>query len=311
MASSPSTSLLLRQMRAHHAAAPSSPAASAAAAAPLQAASAAAVVSPLPMTPTMATSSSPCPLPPGRRPRHQNQSGGLGGGSAGPSTPLAAATTQQQQQQQQAPTPATSRFPVRVFLSAYMMRSHPEVVFSSIGPDEAALAQAATAMLATFESACAAFSSSSSSSTGEATPSSNSNIPTRRRLERLDDAWAEYHALFRAWRLGDAAQLEREIVEMACRLEVSMLRKVGAGPASPLYEARLAASPDLQSLVRQVQGDRQLLRARLARVSGRGGVARMDAALEEARAAVGAEMEQQQAIAMAAGGNGGSEQQQR
>lgn len=296
MASSPSTSLLLRQMRAHHAAAPSSPAASAAAAAPLQAASAAAVVSPLPMTPTtMATSSSPCPLPPGRRPR-----GGLGG-SAGPSTPLAAATTQQQQQQAPTPTP-TSRFPVRVFLSAYMMRSHPEVVFSSIGPDEAALAHAATAMLAAFESACAAFSSSSSSATGEATtPFSTSNIPTRQRLERLDDAWAEYHALFRAWRLGDAAQLEREIVEMACRLEVSMLRKVGVGPASPLYEARLAASPDLQSLVRQVQGDRQLLRARLARVSGRAGVARMDAALEEARAAVGAEMEQQQqAMAMAA-----------
>lgn len=138
------------------------------------------------------------------------------------------------------------RYPVRVFLCAYMILGQPDAVFSSRGERESALAEAAAKLLPEFEALTGLIlDGPSSSSPGPSSPTSpspkrskydwpsdvstTSALPSPRpfaaQLSAFDAAWCAYLYQFVAWKVKDAKVLEEDMIRMACQLEVSMLQK--------------------------------------------------------------------------------------
>lgn len=137
------------------------------------------------------------------------------------------------------------RYPVRVFLCAYMILGQPEAVFSSRGERELALAEAAAKLLPEFEALTGiVLDGPSSGSPGPSSPNSSppkskydwpsdvsttSALPSPRpfaaQLTAFDAAWCAYLYQFVAWKVKDAKVLEEDMTRMACQLEVSMLQK--------------------------------------------------------------------------------------
>jgi hypothetical protein len=194
------------------------------------------------------------------------------------------------------------RYPPRAFLSAYMIQSHPEVVLSQQGPRETALADAAGAMLATFEALLSRFLPSTSTS------SSSSSMPLACLLRQFDESWVAYLELFIAWKSHDAAGLESDLIRAAVELETSRLLKIGsrnatlatANSTTTSATAALraeAAKQDIAALEEGVDHDLKLISERVERLTGRQGVARLEAALAAARASaasIAAQQQQQQ-----------------
>jgi hypothetical protein len=138
------------------------------------------------------------------------------------------------------------RYPVRVFLCAYMILGQPEAVFSSRGERELALAETAAKLLPEFEALTGLILDGPlSGSPGPSSPNSSppklskydwpsdvsttSALPSPRpfaaQLAAFDAAWSAYLYKFVAWKVKDAKVLEEDMTRMACQLEVSMLQK--------------------------------------------------------------------------------------
>lgn len=183
--------------------------------------------------------------PPVRKPRASN-----GGGAQGKKLPSLnannATVSKAKSGQKPVAKPELERYPVRVFLCAYMILGQPDAVFSSRGERESALAEAAAKLLPEFEALTGLIlDGPSSTSPGPSSPTSpspkrskydwpsdvstTSALPSPRpfaaQLSAFDAAWCAYLYQFVAWKVKDAKVLEEDMVRMACQLEISMLHK--------------------------------------------------------------------------------------
>jgi len=185
------------------------------------------------------------------------------------------------------------RYPVRVFLCAYMILGHPEAVFSGRGNRETSLAEAAARLIPEFESLISIIldGPSSSSLSRPSSPNAASDDwgseepqalsqqrPFASQLAAFDAAWCSYLYQFVLWKVKDAQSLEEDLIRVACQLEVSMLQKckITSGDEGD-------ASHDSKAIRKQVLEDQQLLRERVLRLSGSDGATRMETALLDAR----------------------------
>lgn len=127
-------------------------------------------------------------------------------------------------------SPQLERYPLRVFMCAFMVLRHPEVVFSKQGEREASLAATSTEMVAAFEvllhrlvtPPTVDYSvSRQSSMTGESSMASEPLSTDEGRavselLVAFDAAWVNYLEQFVAWKGADASTLEVGL-SSACR----------------------------------------------------------------------------------------------
>ncbi|KAL0051938.1 hypothetical protein WJX82_004904 [Trebouxia sp. C0006] len=159
------------------------------------------------------------------------------------------------------------RYPARVFLCAYMVLSHPKVVFNTQGELEDMLAAAGSTMLTAFEALLEQLAEpmqvTDRCDSGNSVSSGSSPKGLGHLLDAFDKAWAAYLQRFVAWKFADAAALESELIKVAIEMEASVLSKTG-GDTSPDTER----SEDLQAVIEQVRHDHTLLKERVARLGG-------------------------------------------
>ncbi|PSC74446.1 T-complex 11 [Micractinium conductrix] len=211
----------------------------------------------------------------------------------------------------------TERYPPRIFLCAYMILGHPDVVFNKQGEREDALTFAGQDMLATFEAllarladaplavdgpgaertACAA-ADEEGMVLGEEERSAAMVASLAAMLQRFDETWVAYLEQFVAWKSADAAGLETDLIRAAVELERSRLAKLANGGSATPH--RLRSPEDLQALGAAADHDLQLIAERVRRLTGTQGALRLQAALAAARAAAAAEATAREAAATAA-----------
>ncbi|KAG0600305.1 hypothetical protein M758_11G023200 [Ceratodon purpureus] len=245
--------------------------------------------------------------PPARKPRvsigstqgkkHPSKAGDTSKAAAQTqSTPIASKAKEGQK-----PVPKElERYPVRVFLCAYMILGQPEAVFSSRRERELALAETAAKLLPEFEALTGiVLDGPSSGSPGPSSPNSSppkmskydwpsdvsttSALPSPRpfaaQLAAFDAAWCAYLYKFVAWKVKDAKVLEEDMTRMACQLEVSMLQKCRIPHGGNISDL----SHDAKAIRTQVLEDQKLLRDRVLHLTGSAGLTRMEDALQDAR----------------------------
>lgn len=151
------------------------------------------------------------------------------------------------------------RYPVRVFLCAYMILGHPEAVFSAKGEREDALSKASLKLVLEFEALVSTIVNGPGSMchTRPSTPSFTSEVKTNSdgttrsfavQLAEFDAAWGSYLYQFVAWKTVDAHLLEEDLIKAACQLELSMLQKCCLSSQSTGVQANL----DNQAIQQQV-----------------------------------------------------------
>lgn len=117
-----------------------------------------------------------------------------------------------------------SRYPVRVFLCAYMILGHPDAVFNGEGGCESTLAESAKTFIKEFELLIKIILEGpiSCSTEGNVSPI---QLPHsfKSQLESFDKAWCSYLYCFVRWKVEDAKLLEEDLVRAACELEVKRI----------------------------------------------------------------------------------------
>ncbi|KAA3453995.1 T-complex protein 11-like protein 1 [Gossypium australe] len=173
-----------------------------------------------------------------------------------------------------------SRYPVRVFLCAYMILGHPEAVLSGQGEREIALAKSAEAFVLEFELLVKIILEGPIQSPDEESDSTLSKPLTfRSQLAAFDKAWCSYLSSFVVWKVKDARSLEEDLVRAACQLELSMIQKCKLTPEGD----NTALTHDMKAIQRQVMEDQKLLREKVQHLCGDAGIERMECALSETR----------------------------
>ncbi|PPD89857.1 hypothetical protein GOBAR_DD13204 [Gossypium barbadense] len=173
-----------------------------------------------------------------------------------------------------------SRYPVRVFLCAYMILGHPEAVLSGQGEREIALAKSAEAFVREFELLVKIILEGPIQSPDEESDSTLSKPLTfRSQLAAFDKAWCSYLSSFMVWKVKDARSLEEDLVRAACQLELSMIQKCKLTPEGD----KTALTHDMKAIQRQVMEDQKLLREKVQHLCGDAGIERMECALSETR----------------------------
>ena len=153
-----------------------------------------------------------------------------------------------------------TRYPSRIFLSAYMIVNYPEVVLSGIGTQEAKLNASAIQMITVFD---------------ELVKSEGMKLDL---CESFDSAWIVYHDQFKLWKSHDAAGLEADLIKAAVELESSRLLKL-------FHAAEKVRHPvDIHALSQGVDHDLELIEEKISSLTGDAGVARLQAALASTRA---------------------------
>jgi len=183
------------------------------------------------------------------------------------------------------------RIPPRILLCAFMVEAHPEVVLrggggsggSDEGASESALRAAAAALTAALRRLLASLMSAPAAGDGA-------------RLRAFHRAWEEYALAFVEWKVGDVESLLVELLDMACALRLSVLRKIGTERCC----APEALSPDRRAIVEGHHADIEAIRERVVALAGAGGGARMAIALSDADGRVVAEEREAAAAAAAA-----------
>ncbi|XP_051144598.1 uncharacterized protein LOC127260738 [Andrographis paniculata] len=182
---------------------------------------------------------------------------------------------------QAASTPAhVSRYQVRVVLCAYMILGHPEAVISGHGEREAALVKSAEKFVKEFELLIKILLNGPMQISDE----ESDHVSLARRTFRLqlaafDSAWCSFLNSFVVWKAKDARSLEEDLVQAACRLELSMMQTckiTTEGDSGPL-------SHDMKAIQKQVSEDQKLLREKVFHLSGDAGIERMENALHDTR----------------------------
>lgn len=119
-----------------------------------------------------------------------------------------------------------SRYPVRVFLSAFMILGHPDAVFNGQGDQEAALNNSAKGFVSEFKLLVKVIQEGPVKFAG-----AESKLRTlRSQLEVFDKAWCSFLNSFVIWKVKDARLLEDDLVRAACQLELSMIQKCNITP---------------------------------------------------------------------------------
>ncbi|XP_039035197.1 uncharacterized protein LOC120171587 isoform X2 [Hibiscus syriacus] len=174
----------------------------------------------------------------------------------------------------------SSRYPVRVFLCAYMILGHPDAVLSGQGEREVALAKSAEAFVQEFELLIKIILEGPIQNSDK---ESQCALPRRltfmSQLTAFDKAWCFYLNCFVVWKVKDAQLLEDDLVRAACQLELSMIQKCKLTPEGD----NTALTHDLKAIQRQVMEDQKLLRKKVQHLSGCAGIERMECALSETR----------------------------
>ena len=194
-----------------------------------------------------------------------------------------------------------SRYHPREFLCAFMLLTHPDVVFSrATGARETALTKAAARLRGATVDAVAAWLPAGVLPPRAAEFASPTPPSQRAAIAAFDDAWRAYEAAFRAWKVADAACLEADLASAAVGLESSRLAVEAARAAAaaattsddsdaPRAPRRVATADDAAELAAAVERDVALLRERAAAVAGPAAAARVDAAVAAARARAAAD----------------------
>uniref|UniRef100_A0A1J3FDR1 T-complex protein 11-like protein 1 n=1 Tax=Noccaea caerulescens TaxID=107243 RepID=A0A1J3FDR1_NOCCA len=168
-----------------------------------------------------------------------------------------------------------SRYPVRVFLSAFMILGHPDAVFNGQGDQEAALNNSAKGFLSEFKLLVKVIQEGPVKFAG-----GESKLRTlRSQLEVFDKAWCSFLNSFVIWKVKDARLLEDDLVRAACQLELSMIQKCNITPQGDTT----MLTHDKKAIQMQVTQDQELLTEKVRHLSGVAGVVRMESALSETR----------------------------
>ena len=184
------------------------------------------------------------------------------------------------------------RYPQRVFLSAFMIRSFPEVVFNeATGSREAALRTQALALVADFRALL-----EGTLLVGASPPLPGGTV--RRALEEFDHSWVAFADQFSSWKVKDAEALESDLVTVACRMQESVFEKCGS--VEPERESHVLRSHDLHAIAAQLAIDMKLIKARILRLSGRAGALRLKAALSTSKSEFERRMQENRAPGPAA-----------
>ncbi|RMZ52764.1 hypothetical protein APUTEX25_000883, partial [Auxenochlorella protothecoides] len=169
------------------------------------------------------------------------------------------------------------RYPARVVLSAYAVATHPEVVLSGLGGQEAGLVHAGARLAAALRAVALAWVEGGEALDGDAASRTATQDPTpTAALPAFDAAWVEYLELFVAWKAADAAALEADLIRIAVELQASAARK---REESAARDVRARSAPDMAALEAALQADLALLRERVLQLTGRAGLRRLEAAL--------------------------------
>ncbi|KAM6556094.1 hypothetical protein CsatB_003113 [Cannabis sativa] len=166
---------------------------------------------------------------------------------------------------------ALPRYPVRVFLCAYMILGHPETVFSGRRESVNDLAQSATDLICEFELLLKIILQGSNKTPLKDTAPKSSTITFTSQLEAFDKAWRLYLLHFVAWKDTDAKLLEHDLVRAACQLELSM------------QSCKLTPELDMKTIQNKITENQKILREKLQQLSGNQGLENLEAALSEVR----------------------------
>ncbi|GAV61186.1 Tcp11 domain-containing protein [Cephalotus follicularis] len=174
-----------------------------------------------------------------------------------------------------------SRYPVRIFLCAYMILGHPDAVLSCQGESEIALAMSARDFVREFELLIKIILDGPVQSSDEDNddPTLSKRWTFRSQLVAFDKAWCSYLNCFVVWKIKDAQLLEEDLVRAACQLELSMIKKCKL----TLEGDKAVLTHDLKAIQKQVTEDQKLLREKVQHLSGDAGIERMECALSETR----------------------------
>ncbi|KAK8558569.1 hypothetical protein V6N13_098221 [Hibiscus sabdariffa] len=174
----------------------------------------------------------------------------------------------------------SSRYPVRVFLCAYMILGHPEAVLSGQGECEIALAKSAEAFVREFELLVKiVLEGPIQSSDEEPDTALSKRLTFRSQLAAFNKVWCSYLSCFVMWKVKDAQSLEEDLVRAACQLELSMIQKCKLTRAVD----NTALTHDMKAIQRQVMEDQKLLREKVQHLCGDAGIERMECAISETR----------------------------
>ncbi|KAK8568114.1 hypothetical protein V6N12_006678 [Hibiscus sabdariffa] len=174
----------------------------------------------------------------------------------------------------------SSRYPVRVFLCAYMILGHPEAVLSGQGEREIALANSAEVFVREFELLVKIILEGAIQSSDEESETALSRRLTfRSQLAAFDKAWCSYLSCFVVWKVKDAQSLEEDLIRAACHLELSMIQKCKLTPGGD----NTPLTHDMKAIQRQVMEDQKLLREKVQHLCGDAGLERMECAISETR----------------------------
>lgn len=117
------------------------------------------------------------------------------------------------------------RYPARAVLCAYMISGHPEAVFYGKVGSEVALAKSAADFIREFELLIRVIlhgpRQNSPDNSDNATATS---LCFRLQLEAFDQAWCSYLYDFVAWKVEDSKLLEKELINAACELKISIMQ---------------------------------------------------------------------------------------
>lgn len=138
-------------------------------------------------------------------------------------------------------TVVLSRYPVRVFLCAFMILGHPGAVFSG-REHESTLAESAANLIEEFELLIETLLHHHIQTGKEGTTSSEQNRSFKFQLEAFDRVWCSYLHHFIEWKDNDSKLLEEDVIRTACQLELSMIQASKSAPEGhngvPTHESK-------------------------------------------------------------------------
>ena len=166
-----------------------------------------------------------------------------------------------------------TRYPARIFLSAFMIILHPEVVLNAPnGNVEVLLRRASVKLLECFLTLIKPFIQSKLEVRGSTEHESRSSAFM---VQNFDESWLTFLKHFASWKDGDVAILEQHLISMACDMLFSALAKCG-----PDFTAEhVLRSPDLTAIVNQINQDHALIREKLVILNGEISASKLDSAL--------------------------------
>lgn len=180
------------------------------------------------------------------------------------------------------PSVKLSRYQPRILLSAYMILSHPDAIFSGQGARETSLTNSAKKFVQEFELLIDVIINGPSRTSGQDFDHEIVKVCNfRSQILAFDAAWCSYLNSFVVWKIKDVESLEKDLVKAACQMEMSMMKKY----KFTLEGDDSALTDDVKAFQKQMQvtEHQKLLREQILHLSGQAGIERMEKALSDTR----------------------------